>query len=98
MSAFLESWTGLYLLDPWMLLLIFLVPLCLKIRRWRGAPTVRFAPALLFRCTNRSGHDAAGAPAPTDEFTEPRPTWRIRLPSAPHPQFSRPARFGEALR
>ena len=40
-----EAWTGYFLLDPSMLLLALLVPLAMIAHRWRGAATVRFAPA-----------------------------------------------------
>lgn len=45
MNALLEAWTGLRLLEPWWLLLILLIPIALLLRRLRGEPTVRFAPA-----------------------------------------------------
>jgi Ca-activated chloride channel family protein len=76
MSEMLESLTGLVLLDPWMLLLALLVPAALVVRRWRGAPTVRFAP----------GAFLDGEFVPNDEAS-PRPprrrglpaSWRVRL-------------------
>jgi Ca-activated chloride channel family protein len=49
MSALFESLTGLTLLDPWMLLFAFLVPLALWVRRSRGKPAVRFAPGFFLR-------------------------------------------------
>lgn len=83
MNALLESWTGLYLLDPWMLLLVFLLPLCLRLRRWRGSPTVRFAPSVFFGRALRSVRDVADGPPPHDEIPEPPPSWRVRLVSLP---------------
>lgn len=44
MNAWLESWTGLMLDDPWLVVLAGLVPLALWIARRRGGPAVRFAP------------------------------------------------------
>jgi len=44
MSAVFESLTGLVLLDPWMLLLVLLVPVGLAARCWRGTPAIRFGP------------------------------------------------------
>ncbi|MBI3845166.1 MAG: VWA domain-containing protein [Planctomycetes bacterium] len=47
MNSLFRSIGGITLLDPWMLLLGLLVPIALVVRRWRGAPAVRFAPAPL---------------------------------------------------
>jgi Ca-activated chloride channel homolog len=47
MNAWLETFTGLVLLDPWLLLLALAVPLALWLRRRRGEPAVTFAPAML---------------------------------------------------
>ncbi len=44
MSAHFESWTGLALVDPWLLWLALAVPPGLWLRRRRGAPAVRLAP------------------------------------------------------
>jgi len=44
-SRLWEQLTGLWLLDPWMLLLAFLVPLALFARRRSGLPALVFAPA-----------------------------------------------------
>jgi len=44
MNDWLESWTGLVLIDPAMLWLALLVALALIVRWRRGAPAVRFAP------------------------------------------------------
>ncbi|TAH34436.1 MAG: VWA domain-containing protein [Planctomycetota bacterium] len=45
MNPLFESLAGLTLRDPWMLSCALLLPLALWLRRRRGAPAVRFAPA-----------------------------------------------------
>lgn len=55
MSGLFEAWTGLTLLDPWMLTLAGLLPLSLWVRRRRGAPAVRFAPAVFAQRSPGSG-------------------------------------------
>ena len=67
MSALFQSLTSLTLHDPWMLLLVLLVPLALLVRRLRGAPAVRFAPGAFLRRDPREG-----------ELKTPG-SWRVRL-------------------
>ena len=45
MNSFLEVHTGLWFLDPWMLLLVLFLPVALLARRRRGEPAIRLAPA-----------------------------------------------------
>jgi Ca-activated chloride channel family protein len=45
--SWFEAWSGVALLDPWFLALAPLVPLALWLRRRRGQPALRFAPASL---------------------------------------------------
>lgn len=54
MNPFLEARTGLWLLDPWLLLLALLVPLALLLRGRSGAPAVHFAPAGLLGALPRA--------------------------------------------
>jgi Ca-activated chloride channel family protein len=69
MSALVESWTGLALLDPWLLALALLVAAATAWRR-RGRQAATFAPAGL------AGPDqVTGRPLPRG--------WRVRLVSLP---------------
>ncbi len=72
MRSLFETLTGLFLLDPWMLLWALLVPAALLSRWYRGSPAVRFAPGeFLLRVTGQfseTGIDR-GVPSP----------WRVRL-------------------
>lgn len=63
--SWFEAWTGLQLLDPWLLLLALLLPAAALIRRWRGAPAVLFAPLPLLQ------PEAGQPPVPA--------SWRVRL-------------------
>ena len=69
MSALLESLTGLAFLDPWMLLLVLLLPLSLWLRRMKGAPAVRFGPGAFLQ---------SGNPLSAGHLELPG-SWRVRL-------------------
>jgi Ca-activated chloride channel homolog len=65
MNAWLESLTGLVLLDPWLLLLVLVIPTALWLRHRRGSPAVSLATAAFLR------NDAQATPS----------TLRVRLRS-----------------
>jgi len=92
MNALFESLTGLVLLDPWLLLLMLLVPVALWLRRLQGAPAVRFAPGAFLRrgagLGTRTANDSTKGSLATDagrrddgkEFSRDLPrSWRVRL-------------------
>src|SRR6185436_11451109 len=64
------SLTGLALAEPWMLLVLALVPPALWIRHRAGQPAIRFAPAAFV-----GGAGTADAALPR--------TWRVRLLPVP---------------
>ncbi len=66
MADLFERWTGLVLMDPWLLLVGALLPAAFVLRRWRGEPAIPFAPAAFL---------LADGPA-TLPLT---PSWRARL-------------------
>ncbi len=73
MSGLFETITGLALLDPWLLLLILLVPAMLWFRRRRGSPAVLFAPGEFL------DKDPDQEMAPLKSFR----SWRSRLHRLP---------------
>jgi len=74
MIPWIESRTGLLLLDPWMLLLVILVPAALAARRLGGSPAMLFGAGLLLGRDSSSGA-GTGPPVPV--------SWRVRLLGLP---------------
>jgi len=72
MSHIFESMTGLALMDPWLLLLLTVIPLAWWVQRRRSEPALRFAPAMFLHVDPSESTDAAHPQGGAH-------SWRVRL-------------------
>ncbi|MFH2001054.1 MAG: VWA domain-containing protein, partial [Planctomycetota bacterium] len=88
MNALLESATGLFMLDPWLLLSALLIPAGFAWHRFRGSPSIRFAPGIFIGRSFQPPPPGNGIRSTEQACFAPWPVpWRMRflwLPQAFH--------------